>query len=238
MRRKIGALAFASIAGCASFGTADGSGSAAGPDGGSGDGGTCVSACPAGASGCTSYDFSAATCPSDWEPKGDIGTATVVYECTGGRLHVAAQNSLDVAATDYLSPPQVAYRLHLSARIAVRTWDGTSVFALQHSDRSLFELRAVIGATTTPAYSLCDATGQCSATFTTKAASEEHVFAFDVSSTGDVVATIDCQSFARLKVSALPLASDGSLSIVFGSAPATAEVDGTLDDAVVQFLPP
>jgi hypothetical protein len=154
-------------------------------------------------------------------------------ECTSGKLHVAAQDTLDAWGTLDVDAPAVPYWLRVAARIAVTAWDGGRVLWLEIRDYPYsgapFELRAGPGDNGFPAFSLCSAAG-CSAEVEVRAG-EEHLFVIDVRPEG-TTATIDCQPLGtapsvELRVSAV-------LHFEFGKLDA-APIDGTLDDLVISL---
>jgi hypothetical protein len=186
---------------------------------------TCEGAGPS----CRSYDFAGPTCPLDWEFSGNTDLPGVVGDCQSGKLHLAAIDTLDVIATLGLGTPDVEYSMLVSARVAVRDWDGGSVLRLDVAGSSPFALSAEMPPSGNPRFLLCD-TGGCPATFDSTPGAE-HLFQFDVTPTG-TTATVDCQAFGTTP--AVPLATTAFVTLAFGKVDAS-PIDGTLDDVVVSF---
>lgn len=230
-RRRIAALATVGVAACSSFGAVEpGEGTADGgtADASAADAGACASdSCADAGPSCRSEDF-AAGCGA-FELGGDVNG--VVRECTDGKLHVAARDTLDAVATLWVDTPLVPYSARVSARIAVKKWDGGRMLRVVLGGTSGFEVRAVLGVDGNPAFKLCDSTSGCSPVAVTSAPGKEHLFVFDMTP-GALSVTVDCASAATRAAIALPVKS--SLEVEFGKTDAD-PIDGTLDDVVVSF---
>lgn len=232
-RSGIAAIALVVVASCSSFDAVEPAGGSAGDggagDAGSTDGGACAAeSCADAGPSCRSEDF-AAGCGAfelGGDPKG------VVHECTNGKLHIAARDTLDATATLWVDTPLVPFSARVSARIAVTKWDGGRMLRVTlGGTTSGFEVRAVLGAGGNPEFTLCDSTSGCSPLAIASAPGKEHLFVFDLTP-GALSVTVDCASAATRAAIALPVKSE--LQLEFGKVDAD-PVDGTLDDVVVSF---
>lgn len=225
---------------CASFGAAgedpsaaDAGGDAPGPDGGACAAPTCAEA---GVS-CRAFDFAGPDCPADCDFGGDLANPSVIHECTTGKLHIAADGTLDIVATLPASQtPSVAYRVRVGARVGIKLWDGASLLRLFVADKAAFVLEATRQPSGAYALTLCDGAGtNCQPRPPTVAPDEEHLVVVDVTPSG-ITASLDCAPFATLPAVALPLKS--TLDLVFGRPGAEPAFDGTLDDVTLAYFPP
>jgi len=178
---------------------------------------------------CRAYDFAGSACPTDFQLSGDTSNPDVIGECQGGKLHVAAKDTLDITASLGLDAPDTEYTMRISTRLAVTDWDGGAVLELRVGAARPFVLRASMTPAGNVSYDLCHGV-TCVATYES-APGKEHRFDFDVSASG-TVATVDCQPFGTTTALALPTSTGIELS--FGKTDGQ-PIDGTLDDVVVAF---
>ncbi len=198
-------------------------------DGGAGDAavGMCAAQqCPP---SCHFDDFSAGHCPGDWKQSGNIGMAGVVWDCTTGKLHLVADNTLDVFADLDVDVPNQTQVIHISATITITSWSPKKpvlTITLGSSTATLFGEMNVKG---NPQLVTCTDNVQCTPTVATTRGAP-HRFTFDLSSSG-VVATVDCADATTLGGFQL---GSSNLHLRFGAADGT-PIDGTLDDVQVSF---
>jgi hypothetical protein len=186
---------------------------------------TCAGAGPS----CRYYDFSAATCPPDWTPSGDVGKPGVVFDC-GGALHVAAKNTLDITESASFATPQSAYAAHVSAVIAITSWNLGPAFVINLAKGSI-TLYGELSPKGYPRLHACTDVTHCTANFTSSAVGAPHLFAFDLTNDG-VAVSVDCTALGKLDP--IPLPVNEKLTVTFGRVDA-APIDGTLDDVRVSF---
>lgn len=192
------------------------------------------SACPAASCegqgpSCRSYDFVGPTCPTELAFGGDTSLPNVAGECQSGKLHVSADDTLDIVARLGLEAPDTEYAIEISARIAIVDWDGGPALRLNVGSEAAFDLRAGVTPSGNVRYELC-ASSTCGGSFETLPG-KEHRFDFDVGSSG-TQASVDCEAFASTPAGALPTST--LLELLFGKTDAQ-PIDGTLDDVVVAF---
>lgn len=178
---------------------------------------------------CRSFDFSEVGCPADFQPSGNTSFPGVVADCQSGKLHLSADDTLDVQASLALDAPDTDYSVRISARIAVTDWDGGPALSLRIGPTRPFALHAGMTPAGNVSYELCQES-TCVATYES-APGKEHRFDFEVSSSG-TVATVDCESFGATPALALPTST--GIEITFGKVDAQ-PIDGTLDNVVVAF---
>ena len=188
-------------------------------------------ACPAGKPSCHFDDFSSGDCPGAWLQKGDIGMSTVVWDCKGGKLHLAADQTKDVWADLAVSVPAATKVIHVSATIAITAWSPKKpvlTVTLGSSSLILFGEMNVDG---NPQLTACTANTSCAPP---QISSREapHVFTLDLAPSG-VVTTVDCAS-PLAPIAGFAIDPSTPLHIVFGTVDG-APIDGTLDDVRVSF---
>ena len=242
-RILVGVVTWCCLAACGSF-----SGTATPADAGAADGGTgssdgassnessaaCdIPACPAHdvQPSCHYYDFTPPACPGDWQ-KNTGPTDVVTFECSNGKLHIAADSTFDITAVLSITPPPTPKAAHVSARIAVKDWrPGKAVLTIDLGGAKVF-LDAQIDANDLPLFNPCTTTDLCAPSHPVESkAGEEHVFTFDIASTG-VIVTMDCNTVWKLPAVTPDFSS--SLTISFGMVDA-APIDATLDDVRISF---
>jgi hypothetical protein len=227
----VAALAGAGLPGCSLILPYDDDG-AGGAQGTGGDAGACPApTCEGQQMECHAYDFAGPACPADWDYVGDP-MPPVVQSCASGKLHVAAQDTLDATAALFLEAPILAYSIHVSARIGVTAWDTGPVLTLQVGAQAPFMLVATPAPANDIRHDLCHA-GGCTATFEA-GAGEEHLFELDITTAG-TTARVGCNPFGTTP--SVPLPTNATLILEFGHADAN-PIDGTLDDVVVSFDDP
>ena len=158
--------------------------------------------------------------------------AGVVGECTGGKAHVAADGTLDIRAELAVETPGQYDAVRVSARIAVKDWDGGPALTVQLDRTVIAVIRAVKAASGRPRFSLCDAAGTCANQTFDANVDEEHTFALDITS-ASVTLSVDCVSLASYPAN-ISLATRAGLLVDFGHTDA-APIDGTIDDLSVSY---
>ncbi len=200
----------------------------AGADGGACAADTCSSSDPS----CHAYDF-ASGCPGDLSFGGD--TTGVTAECTGGQLHIAAKDTLDVIAIVDTTTPGAASVARISAAVAVKDWDGGPMLTVALSGQPLAEVRTVIAASGNPRFSLCVPNGSCAAeTFDARLGVADRLV-LEISDK-QTTFSVGCQTVATLPTSTgtTGLPSKATLELTFGKIDGN-PIDGTLDDLVFAF---
>lgn len=200
--------------------------------GGAGDAGDAAAACsPCGADGasCILHDFEAGCGSLTFS--GNTGMAGVVAECAGGKARIAAKNTLDITAELQDQTPGDYQAIHVAARLAVTTWDGGRALTVELDGVVVAELDVVIAASKKPRFSLCNA-GNCAGMPFEAAVGEEHLFAFDIT-TSSVTATVDCAPLGT-RPQPLTMVPSANLVVKFGKVDANA-IAGTIDDVAIAY---
>ncbi len=216
---------------CGSFG-ADDKADGGALDGGGGDGAAACLPDPCADAGpsCTLHDF-ASGCGDSFTFSGNVGDKGVVGECTGGKAHVAARNTLDSMAELALKTPGQYDAIRVSARIAVTEWDGGRVLTVMLDGVKVGVLQAVQGASGTPRFTLCSQ-GACEQEAFNASGAEEHLFVLDITS-ASVALSVDCVPVATHPAKTV-LNPGAPLLVDFGH-PDAMPIDGTLDDLAVSY---
>lgn len=226
MRRARPVIILGAIAGCSTFSSAETPGS----DGGAAD--AAAADCPAPTCAdkgttCREEHFESGCGAIQLE--GDPSGTT--RECTGGKLHIRAENTLDVFASLTVSTPRVAYSAQASVRMNIVEWDQGDVLAVLVDGKGA-RIRATPDPKGNVKLSLCAAnrTG-CADLPIASTLGTEHLYTFDLTPAGISLA-VDCKPVATLP--AVPLPTGSSVRVAFGEVDAD-PIDGTLDDVVVSF---
>ena len=181
-------------------------------------------------SSCSSFDFEGA-CPEDWTLSGD-SSPNVTRECKDGKLHIAADGTLDVTASLDIDVPSGASKSRVSVLAAAKRWDGRSFLHLRVGDEKLFEIRAEQLGSDTIRYRLCeDASCTTGVTFEA-AAGQERRLTFDVTETV-ITLSVDCESYPPRPRPETDSESNKA-TLVFGHTDAE-PIDGTIDDVLIDF---
>ena len=221
------------VGACGSFGAANTADPMA-TDGG--DGADAAAACvlePCADAGpsCSVHDF-AKGCGSEFGFSGNTDMPGVIGTCAGGKAHIAADGTLDIIAELAAQTPGQYDAVRVSARIAVKDWDGGRLLTVQIDRQYVVELRAVLAASGRPRFSLCDASGTCAAQTFDANADQEHTFVLDITRTS-VALSVDCAPLATFNAT-IGLTPRAGLVVDFGHTDAE-PIDGTLDDLSVSF---
>lgn len=226
---------------CAKFGEAPaetGSADASSGDGAAMDGATpgkcAVDSCEGRGASCRAYTFADSPCPpNDWTFSTD-NLPGAVHECSGGYLHIAARDTLDVVAELDLGLPKVLDVIRVSLRFSVNAWDGKALFDVGGWDLVHFEVTAIGDARGELELALCVATRNgptdCIPIAVTTLV-DEHVLLLELDRNG-VVASLDCGP----PVSRQGKAFEGGGSFVLGFGHADGDpFDGTLAATTISF---
>jgi hypothetical protein len=237
---SVALVAILTCGACGSFG-AESAGTDAGADAAdaadAGDAGdaalSCLPETCAGAGPSCFFDDFEAGCRSEIQFSGDDGMPTVVGGCAGGRLRVAARNTLDMTAQLSLTAPDTYDSIRVSVGLAVAEWQMGPVLRIGVGGTLLASLDVAKVKSGNPAFSLCGEGGAgCIAPAFEMKAGEVHRFTFDITRTA-VTMSVDCKLLATRTV-AVTLAARADVGMAFGKVDAN-PIDGTLDDLSVSF---
>jgi len=226
----IALLLVVACASCGSFGS-----DSRGADGGLGDGAaasTCaVATCADAGPSCFFTDFD--SCSADIFNSGDIGTAGVVGECSGGKLRVAADGTLDMTAVLSHDTPDTYDTIRISTSLAIGEWKQGPVMRLGVGGVLVAELDTATVKSGKPSFTLCGDGGvACSAPAFEADRGVSHRFTFDITRTS-VSLSIDCVPLATRTVDVV-LGPRVAVAVGFGKTDAS-PIDGTLDDLSISF---
>jgi hypothetical protein len=190
--------------------------------------GACVAPrCPD-AGTCRSDGFDGPSCPSSWVRSGD---SKATFECSGGKLHVAAEGFDDVEAKVEHWAPGTTYRLRVGAELSITTWSGRPILQLYVARKLVLELFAQRTLTDKIVLAWCLSANCAQADVFEVARAVPHLLSLEVTAEKTAL-TVDCaQSITRAPLD-LPLSSP--VEIAFGATDGN-PIDATLDDVVVEF---
>jgi hypothetical protein len=221
----------ASIA-CGSFGKESPGGSAADAGVASEAGATCASETCADAGPSCFFDDFGGACPAVTFSSGDKGKPGVVGECSGGKLRVAADGTLDMTAHVSHDTPDLYDSIRVSMLLAVAAWDLGPVLSLTLDGAQVAELdfaQTKLG----PSFTLCAVSAtDCAAESFAAKDGEVHRFTFDIKS-GSVALSVDCKPIATRPLD-VKLGPRATVAMVFGKNDANA-IDATLDELGISF---
>jgi len=235
---SVALVAIVACAACGSFGAAESADAGAGEAGLSeaGAGAEAAAAClpdtcaDAGPS-CSVHDF-ANGCGNAFGFVGDTKMAGVVGMCTAeGKARVAADDTLDITAELGATTPGLYESIRVSARIGVKVWDGRRALTIELDRVTIAEIDVVMAPSGRPVFNQCSA-GDCAGQGFEANVGEEHLFAFDITSTS-VSLSVDCVPFSTRPAN-IDLAPMVNLLVKFGHTDAQ-PIDGTIDDVGISF---
>jgi hypothetical protein len=198
------------------------------------DAATCqLPKCSAQQPSCRAYSFDANPCDGVTYSGDSKG---VTHDCTGGKLHVAADGTLDDVAHVVVDSPQTFTGIRVGMKLAVNAWDKDGVVVeITTGGRTAAVLTSVSNADGNYQIKLCDRIGSgvvgCENAFVARPKSE-HALLFTITTT-ELRLDVDCVA----AVSGQPEkpATNANVEVIFGKTDAQ-PIDGTIDDLVVQFF--